>query len=159
MRLDTDSNFPCEFQIDPFKNLDEKDVKYSFILSDHEGLPTMPTLWNTIKEWTRKSLVKLNSKNNSMLSFITDDNGNNLNSNLCIFYNNFEMASFSLFRNETYLDYFNYLDKTGGFFYERWVNKNRILFFFYFVLFASKISKFLSSRPLIKDFRLPVDFV
>ena len=61
-------------------------------------------------------------KNNQKYSFILDDNGQSLNGQTCIFYNNFEMAHFSVFRNRDYLNYFHSLDKTGGFFYERWVN-------------------------------------
>ena len=32
------------------------------------------------------------------------------------------MADFSVFRDENFMSYYNYLDKSGGFFYERWVN-------------------------------------
>lgn len=39
-----------------------------------------------------------------------------------IFFNrsNFEIADLSFFRSKAYLDFFEMLDKTGGFFYERW---------------------------------------
>ena len=33
---------------------------------------------------------------------------------------NFEIGSFELFRNDLYQQYFEHLDKAGGFFYERW---------------------------------------
>ena len=36
------------------------------------------------------------------------------------YWNNFEVAAFSLFRDPLYLSYFNFLDRTGGFYYERW---------------------------------------
>jgi alpha 1,2-mannosyltransferase len=39
---------------------------------------------------------------------------------LCHFWSNFEIASLSWLRSQAYLDYFNHLDKAGGFFYERW---------------------------------------
>jgi len=120
MRLDTDSAFGCELDEDPFRHLKLNKLKYSFILSSHEGRFTIPTLWDTIKQWTNKSSIKMNKNG---LEFITDDDGKSLNGQTCIFYNNFEMAEFSVFRNEKYLNYFNFLDKTGGFFYERWVKK------------------------------------
>ena len=54
------------------------------------------------------------------LKFVSDDGGVKLSRDMCIFYNNFEVASFSLFRNSTYLSYFDYLDRKGGIYYERW---------------------------------------
>jgi len=36
------------------------------------------------------------------------------------FWTNFEIADFSFFRSTEYMDYFNHLDQSGGFFYERW---------------------------------------
>ena len=40
--------------------------------------------------------------------------------NLCHFWSNFEIARVDLFTSETYQDLFNYLDKSGGFYKERW---------------------------------------
>ena len=34
--------------------------------------------------------------------------------------NNFEVASFALFRSPLYASYFEALDRSGGFYYERW---------------------------------------
>ncbi|CAG8708680.1 6314_t:CDS:2, partial [Dentiscutata heterogama] len=38
----------------------------------------------------------------------------------CHFWSNFEIADLNLWRSEAYLKYFDFLDKKGGFFYERW---------------------------------------
>lgn len=40
--------------------------------------------------------------------------------NLCHFWSNFEIARTSLFTSKLYEDYFDHLDKSGGFFKERW---------------------------------------
>lgn len=53
-----------------------------------------------------------------------------------------KLLSFDFWRSDTYLNYFNWLDKSGGFFYERWgdapvhtlalslfINKSRLHFF------------------------------
>lgn len=40
--------------------------------------------------------------------------------NLCHFWSNFEIADMNLWRSQEYRDYFEYLDKKGGFYYERW---------------------------------------
>lgn len=36
------------------------------------------------------------------------------------FWSNFEIASLDLWRSDAYRAYFDHLDKSGGFFYERW---------------------------------------
>ena len=36
------------------------------------------------------------------------------------FWSNFEIADFRFFRGQQYTDYFDLLDRSGGFFYERW---------------------------------------
>ena len=37
-----------------------------------------------------------------------------------IFYNNFELASFDIFKNKRYVEYFTYLDDIGGIYDYRW---------------------------------------
>ena len=39
--------------------------------------------------------------------------------NLCHYWNNFEIADLDFFRSKEYREYFDYLDRTGGFYYER----------------------------------------
>lgn len=117
IRLDSDSNFQCEFSYNPFLKLIKGNYKYGFILSYYEGAFTIPTLWSTIKSWSKN--INLNESNG--ISFISDDYGETLNNQYCIFYNNFEIGDFLIFRNQNYLDYFDHLDKSGGFFFERWV--------------------------------------
>lgn len=52
------------------------------------------------------------------MDFISDDDGETFNG--CHFWSNFEVADLNFFRSQAYTDYFDYLDKTGNFFYERW---------------------------------------
>ena len=123
MRLDSDSSFQCEFESNPFLRFKYENYKYGFILSYHEGAFTIPTLWSTIKSWSKSVNLNLSNEHNKQgISFISDDKGESLNGQFCMFYNNFEIGAFSVFRDKSYLDFFDYLDKSGGFFYERWVN-------------------------------------
>jgi len=118
MRLDTDSRFCQPIVRDPFQTLISLNKSYGYIISDTESIETIETLWSTIKNWILTRNIKNEFKTG--LKFISNDNGNSL-SNMCMFYNNFEIGRFDVFRNEKYLSYFDYLDKSGGFFYERWV--------------------------------------
>jgi alpha 1,2-mannosyltransferase len=38
----------------------------------------------------------------------------------CHYWSNFEIADLRWFRSPEYIAYFDYLDKVGGFYYERW---------------------------------------
>lgn len=40
--------------------------------------------------------------------------------NNCHFWSNFEIADLNFWRGEAYSKYFSFLDKKGGFYYERW---------------------------------------
>ncbi|KAJ1932978.1 alpha-1,2-mannosyltransferase ktr1 [Linderina pennispora] len=39
---------------------------------------------------------------------------------MCHFWSNFEIGSLEFLRSEKYMAYFNFLDRAGGFFMERW---------------------------------------
>lgn len=54
----------------------------------------------------------------SLFKFVTENGGETYNG--CHFWTNFEIASLELWRSNDYLKLFNYLDRQGGFFYERW---------------------------------------
>jgi alpha 1,2-mannosyltransferase len=115
MRLDPHVNFPCQIKQDPFLSMLKNNQSYGFVISAPEALFTIPTLWENIRGW-----IKTEPVDNKAIQFISDDNGLTLKKSLCMFYNNFEMGAFSLFRNDKYLSFFNHLDKTGGFYHERW---------------------------------------
>ncbi|KAF9336279.1 alpha 1,2-mannosyltransferase 2.4.1 [Podila minutissima] len=52
------------------------------------------------------------------LEFISDDDGETYN--MCHFWSNFEIVDARWMRGEAYTAFFNHLDRSGGFFYERW---------------------------------------
>ena len=118
-RFDTDSIFPCQIDNDLFLELKQKNKLYGFAIGDHEDLSTIPTLWPSIQNWLDEEKYRKFISPNNAIKFVSNNMGKNLTSS-CMFYNNFEIASFSIFRNKMYLDFFDYLDKRGGFFYERW---------------------------------------
>lgn len=115
-RVDTDIKLYCDFQYDIFKFMKTNKKKYGFILSVSEYEATIPSLWKTVTEFTEKYPQHVNK--NNLMDFVSDDNGQTYN--LCHFWTNFEIASLDFYRSKAYRDYFNFLDKSGGFFYERW---------------------------------------
>ncbi|KAM0712652.1 hypothetical protein Q7P35_000099 [Cladosporium inversicolor] len=106
----------CDIAYDPFKYMRDHKKKYSFVLSLYEYVETIPTLWDSVKGFIKahpEHIVEGNS-----MGFLSDDGGETYNH--CHFWSNFEIGNLDWLRSPAYIDYFNHLDKDGGFFYERW---------------------------------------
>ncbi|CRK00075.1 hypothetical protein BN1723_008737 [Verticillium longisporum] len=106
----------CDIHYDPFRVMKENNRKYSFVLSLYEYKETIATLWDSTKKFI-KNHPEYIAADNSM-GFLSDDNGDTYNN--CHFWSNFEIGNLNWLRSKAYIDYFESLDKDGGFFYERW---------------------------------------
>ncbi|OGM49614.1 glycolipid 2-alpha-mannosyltransferase [Aspergillus bombycis] len=106
----------CDISFDPFRFMKENNKKYSFVLSLYEYFDTIPTLWDSVKKFMDNHPEHI-AKENSM-EFLSDDGGKTYNK--CHFWSNFEIGHLEWLRSKEYLDYFESLDRDGGFFYERW---------------------------------------
>ncbi|CAG8482567.1 4854_t:CDS:2 [Dentiscutata erythropus] len=109
-------HFYCDIDFDPFAYVRDHDIKYAFTISMYEYQNTIPTLWDTVKEFIKQYPQYIEKDN--LMDFLSDDNGETYN--LCHFWSNFEIGDLNFWRSETYLKFFDFLDKKGGFFYERW---------------------------------------
>ena len=115
-RVEPGIKIHCDLNYDLFKFMQDNDKAYGFTISIHEFEATIPSLWQHTKDF-----IKLHPEyiaDNNLLDFISNDKGETYN--LCHFWSNFEVGSLAFWRSKAYRDYFEYLDKTGGFFYERW---------------------------------------
>ncbi|CAO3610326.1 unnamed protein product [Mucor hiemalis] len=120
-RLEPYVNYYCSIDYDVFKFMKDHKKKYGFTIALKEHIETVPTLWNTVMEFVKthpQIANKLPQRNDSLIEFVTSDGGKSYNT--CHFWSNFEIGDLSLWRSEEYLQLFNYLDRSGGFFYERW---------------------------------------
>ncbi|ODV62845.1 glycosyltransferase family 15 protein [Ascoidea rubescens DSM 1968] len=115
-RVEPDIKFYCDIDYDVFKFMEDNNKVYGFTISLMEYQRTIPSLWRATKGFIRQHPQYLHK--NNFLKFISDNKGKTYN--LCHFWSNFEIASLNFFRSDKYREYFEYLDKTGGFFYERW---------------------------------------
>ncbi|KAG6010130.1 Glycolipid 2-alpha-mannosyltransferase 1 [Claviceps maximensis] len=128
----------CDIHYDPFRVMHEGNKKYSFVLSLYEYAETIKTLWDSTKKFMKNHPEHI-AHDNSM-RFLSDDGGENYNN--CHFWSNFEVGNLNWLRSKAYVDFFESLDKDGGFFYERWgdapvhsiaaglmLNKSQIHFF------------------------------
>ncbi|KAI9490735.1 nucleotide-diphospho-sugar transferase [Zychaea mexicana] len=120
-RIEPNVDFLCDIDYDVFKFMRNNGKKYAFTLTFVEFMKTIPSLWDTVLNFRREHpeiVSQFPPKEKSLWKFITDDDGESYNS--CHFWTNFEIASLDLWRSSEYLKFFNYLDESGGFFYERW---------------------------------------
>ncbi|AET38277.1 glycosyltransferase family 15 protein Ecym_2558 [Eremothecium cymbalariae DBVPG len=115
-RVEPSTQLYCDIKYDVFKWMQEHKKVYGFTISIREYEATIKTLWETTKQFMKEYPNYIEKDN--MMAFISDDNGKTYN--LCHFWSNFEIASLDFWRSDRYKTYFEYLDKAGGFFYERW---------------------------------------
>ncbi|GAW10328.1 glycosyltransferase family 15 protein [Lentinula edodes] len=116
IRVEPDVKFFCDLDYDPFLYMQEHDKVYSFTISLFEWEPTIPTLWQTVKDFIGEYPQYV--ENHNAMDFLSNDGGKTYN--LCHFWSNFEIADMNFWRSEAYTAFFEYLETKGGFYYERW---------------------------------------
>ncbi|THH01251.1 hypothetical protein EW026_g1423 [Hermanssonia centrifuga] len=115
-RIEPDVTFFCDLDYDPFLIMEDQKKVYGFTVSLYEYPATIPTLWETVREFIDAN-PDLVEEGNAM-NFISDDGGNNYNR--CHFWSNFEIGDLDFWRDVPYTKFFEFLDSKGGFYYERW---------------------------------------
>ncbi|PHZ07988.1 glycosyl transferase [Rhizopus microsporus ATCC 52813] len=117
-RVEPGVKYYCDITYDPFLFMEKYKMKYGFVVTLTELPETIPTLWQHVLEYAKTRRIDTSEKSHLLFPyFVNKDTGD---FNLCHFWSNFEIASLDLWRSPQYRDFFNYLDKTGNFFYERW---------------------------------------
>ncbi|KAF8238655.1 glycosyltransferase family 15 protein [Tricholoma matsutake] len=106
----------CDIDYDPFLIMQDQNKVYGFTLSLFEYIETIPTLWDTVKDFIRANPGMISADN--AMGFLSDDGGETYNR--CHFWSNFEIGDLDLWRGEAYSKFFDFLDQRGGFYYERW---------------------------------------
>ncbi|KAG2173774.1 hypothetical protein INT43_005194 [Umbelopsis isabellina] len=118
-RIEAGTEYVCPIGFDPFDYMLDHNKKMSFSLALYEYHETLPSLWGTVKDFAKEhpNLVTPDEPG-SLWKFVKDPNSGDYNR--CHFWSNFQIADLSFYRSEEYQAFFNHLDKSGGFFYERW---------------------------------------
>lgn len=115
-RVEPNVRFKCDINKDLFKIMKTGNYTYGWTMTMSEDRNSIQTLWPTIKQYIQDK--KPHFPVDSMLDFVSDDNSTTYNT--CHYWSNFEIGDLSFFRSKEYTEFFEYLDSTGGFFYERW---------------------------------------
>ncbi|KAJ2078313.1 hypothetical protein H4R24_004570, partial [Coemansia sp. RSA 988] len=114
-RLEPDVHYFCNIDYDPFLYMKINGLKYGWNIAPSEYEPTVRTLWNTTVQFMDR-YPELIPKD-SMIDWVRDNKGQYTK---CHFWSNFEIVDLSFYRSEQYEKFFDFLDHSGGFFYERW---------------------------------------
>lgn len=115
-RVEPDVRYYCDLDYDPFLFMEDRDKVYGFTIAMPEWEPTIPSLWSTVKDFIAEHPQYVSPDN--AMDFLSDNAGDSYN--MCHFWSNFEIADMDFWRSEAYTKFFEYLEKTGGFYYERW---------------------------------------
>ncbi|KAJ2367379.1 hypothetical protein H4S01_002191 [Coemansia sp. RSA 2610] len=114
-RIEPDVEYYCDIDYDPFAFMQQNGLKYGWNVAMTEFMATIPTLWNTTKMFALEHPELIAP--DSLWQWLVDEHGQY---NGCHFWSNFEIVDLSFYRSPAYQAYFDYLDRAGGFFYERW---------------------------------------
>ncbi|WVO13927.1 hypothetical protein L204_101552 [Cryptococcus depauperatus] len=115
-RIEPSVKFFCDLAYDPFLFMQDQNKVYGFTISLYEYIETIPTLWDAVKEFI--AVHPQHVPEGNAMQFLSDDGGETFNK--CHFWSNFEIGDLNFWRSQPYMDFFNFLDKKGGFYYERW---------------------------------------
>ncbi|KAJ7629023.1 glycosyltransferase family 15 protein [Roridomyces roridus] len=117
-RVEPDVQFSCDIEFDPFLFMQGEDKQYGFTMALYEYKKTIQTLWLHVQRFMESNPTLISPDN--ALGMLTYPRTGTAFYNLCHFWSNFEIASLDLWRSGAYMKFFEYLDSTGGFYYERW---------------------------------------
>ncbi|GMM37626.1 hypothetical protein DASC09_049510 [Saccharomycopsis crataegensis] len=115
-RVEPDISFNCNIDYDLFKYMESNNKVYGFTMAPYEIHTTVLSLWSVVQNFTTSYPQYVSDDNNSEL--LTDDEGETFN--MCHFWSNFEIGDMDFYRTEAYEDFFEYIDYSGGIYYERW---------------------------------------
>jgi hypothetical protein len=104
--------------------MEDNDKLYGFVINIYDSPESIETLWPQTLEFLAEHPEYIHP--NNAMNWLTDSKnrpGHNQKANgysTCHFWSNFEIGDMNFWRSQAYEDYFNHLDRAGGFFYERW---------------------------------------
>ncbi|KAI0533416.1 glycolipid 2-alpha-mannosyltransferase-domain-containing protein [Xylaria digitata] len=137
-RVEPGVDFSCNINYDVFRFMRDNNMAYGFNMAILDDARSFPSLWDRTKtfiknnkeiihedadyDWLLQNPVEEDGVSDASQQVDEDDSSHDINHleyNNCQFYSNFEVGSLAFFRSEEHRAYFEHLDKTGGFYYER----------------------------------------
>ncbi|KAI0378546.1 glycosyltransferase family 15 protein [Hypomontagnella monticulosa] len=132
-RLEPDVEFSCSITYDPFVEMARHKKVYGFTISLWEEQQTCPSLFRKVSDWKESQGIPNSDlwkagvdaswvpwPFRSLMSWFSHRDKSGDRWNLCHYWSNFEIADLDFFRSHRYQSLYQYLEKAGGFYYERW---------------------------------------
>ncbi|KAI1188943.1 glycolipid 2-alpha-mannosyltransferase [Nemania serpens] len=132
-RLEPDVDFTCAITYDPFVQMAKHKKVYGYTIALWEVGKSCPSLFRATADWKESNGVATSSLWSAMmeaswmlfplrrlLSWVPHRDAYGDAWSLCHYWSNFEIGDMDFFRSKRYQDYFDHLDKKGGFYSERW---------------------------------------
>lgn len=116
--------FFCDITYDPFQFMADHNKTYGFTINIFDDPSSVASLWPETQSFLKSHPDYLAADNSLM--WLTDrtlrpDHTDAANGySTCHFWSNFEIGDLDFWRSTKYQQYFEHLDQSGGFFYERW---------------------------------------
>lgn len=132
-RVEPHVQFSCAITYDPFVAMAKSKKKYGYTIALWELDNTVPELFRAVSEFKEQKRIRDSSLWKSFVrpawvpfpfrwlsagQPLHDSSGDRWN--LCHFWSNFEIGDLDFFRSEEHREFFEYLDRKGGFYSERW---------------------------------------
>jgi mannosyltransferase len=123
-RVEPKVHFFCDVDYDVFRYMQDNNKTYGFTINLYDAPKSIPSLWPETIKFLAEHPEYLHG--NNAMAWLTDKDGRQDHTrdangySTCHFWSNFEVADMNFWRSQAYEDYFNHLDRAGGFFYERW---------------------------------------
>ncbi|RHZ62620.1 hypothetical protein CDV55_105062 [Aspergillus turcosus] len=123
-RVEPNVKFTCDIDYDVFRYMADYNKTYGFTINIYDDPNTLPSLWPKTLSFLQEHPEHLHPGNS--LQWLTDSSQRpdvNRIANgysTCHFWSNFEIGKLDFWRSKAYEEYFQHLDRAGGFFYERW---------------------------------------
>lgn len=123
-RVEPNVHFFCDVDYDVFAWMQDHNKTYGFNINIYDSPDSVATLWPETKKFIEDNPGYVHP--NNAREWLEDDKRRPENNqkahgySTCHFWSNFEIGDLSFWRSKKYRDYFNHLDRAGGFFYERW---------------------------------------
>lgn len=123
-RVEPKTHYFCYIDYDVFRFMEDNNKTYGFVINLYDSPESIKTLWPVTMDFVSQHPEYVHP--NSAIGWLTDakkrpeHNAKANGYSTCHFWSNFEIGDMNFWRSQVYEDYFNHLDRQGGFFYERW---------------------------------------
>jgi mannosyltransferase len=123
-RVEPKVHFFCDVDYDVFRYMQDNNKTYGYTVTLYDAPQSIPTLWPETEKFLAQHPEYLHP--NNAMPWLTDSQRRPIHNqqangySTCHFWSNFEIGDLKFWRSQAYEDYFNWLDRAGGFFYERW---------------------------------------